>query len=178
MEQLTVVRECLQTLPIELVLIERMLSCTTAFERMSPARTDALEDHIDSNGQTVEDKTIDQVPRRHNGVNLLNLLGCLMKYFRQSRYSREVDVCCERGEHSCIHGERHDKPLVLAREDGIGWLMLMLLLFQLTDSFFVLAGATEMTSPWSDGTVKMTGAFPTWPDGYPPESIILNTPSG
>ena len=129
MEQLTVVRGCLQMLPIESVLIERMLSCTTAFERMSPARTDALEDHIDSNGQTVEDKTIDQVPGRHNGVNLLNLLGCLMKYFRQSRYSREVDVCCERGEHSCIHGERHDKPLVLAREDGIGWLILMLLLF-------------------------------------------------
>ena len=129
MEQLTVVRECLQTLPIELVLIERMLSCTTDFERMSLERTDALEDHIYSNSQTVEERTIDQVPRRHNGVNLLNLLGCLMKCFRESRYSREVDVCCESGEYTRIRGEPYDKPLVLAREDGIGWRILMLILF-------------------------------------------------
>ena len=55
MEQLTVVRGCLQTLPTESVLIEHMLSCTMDFEGMSPVRTDALEDHIHSNSQTVED---------------------------------------------------------------------------------------------------------------------------
>ena len=41
----------------------------------------------------------------------------------------------------------------------------------------MLAEATEMASPWSDGTVEMTGTFPTWLGGYPAELIILKTPS-